>query len=63
MTLIKLKVLDNRYLVLIDSMGVDKAVIQAARRCYLSEPQGEDARYCKGIRGEIETKRIRYGFR
>ncbi len=43
MALIKLKVLDNGYLALIDSMGADKAVIQAARRCYLSEPQGEES--------------------
>lgn len=43
MALIKLKVLDNGYLALIDSMGGDKAVIQAARRCYLSEPQGEES--------------------
>lgn len=39
----KIKVLDNGYVALVDSMGGDKAVIEGARRCYMSEPQGEDA--------------------
>lgn len=43
MALIKLRILDNGYLALVDFMGADKAVIQAARRCYLSEPEGEES--------------------
>ncbi|MFH0771939.1 MAG: FAD-dependent thymidylate synthase [Candidatus Omnitrophota bacterium] len=39
----KIEVLDNGYLELVDFMGADEAVIRAARRCYLSEPQGKDA--------------------
>ncbi len=39
----KIKVLDNGYVALVDSMGGDKAVIEGARRCYMSEPQGESA--------------------
>lgn len=39
----KIKVLDNGYVALVDSMGMDKAVIEAARRCYMSEPQGEES--------------------
>src|SRR3989338_6926625 len=39
----KIKVLDNGYIALVDSMGMDKAVIEAARRCYMSEPQGEES--------------------
>jgi thymidylate synthase (FAD) len=39
----QIKVLDNGYVALIDSMGGDKAVIESARRCYMSEPQGADA--------------------
>lgn len=35
--------LDNGYVALVDSMGMDKAVIEAARRCYMSEPQGEES--------------------
>jgi len=38
-----IKVLDNGYVALVDSMGMDKAVIEAARRCYMSEPQGEES--------------------
>ncbi|MFA6356974.1 MAG: FAD-dependent thymidylate synthase [Candidatus Omnitrophota bacterium] len=39
----QIKVLDNGYVALVDSMGGDKAVIEGARRCYMSEPQGESA--------------------
>ena len=39
----KINVLDNGYVALVDSMGGDKAVIEGARRCYMSEPQGEEA--------------------
>ncbi len=39
----KIKVLDNGYLALVNFMGADKAVVEAARRCYMSDPQGEDA--------------------
>jgi thymidylate synthase (FAD) len=38
-----IKVLDSGYVALVDSMGMDKAVIEAARRCYMSEPQGEES--------------------
>jgi thymidylate synthase (FAD) len=38
-----IKILDNGYVNLVDSMGGDKAVIESARRCYMSEPQGADA--------------------
>lgn len=40
---LEIKVLDNGYVALVDFMGADKAVIEAARRCYMSEPQGEDS--------------------
>lgn len=40
---LEVKVLDNGYVALVDFMGADKAVIEAARRCYMSEPQGEDS--------------------
>jgi len=39
----KIKVLDNGYVALVDSMGGDKAVIECARRCYMSEPHGEES--------------------
>lgn len=39
----KIKVLDNGFVALVDSMGGDKAVIECARRCYMSEPQGEES--------------------
>lgn len=39
----QIKVLDNGYVALVDSMGGDKAVIESARRCYMSEPQGASA--------------------
>lgn len=39
----KINVLDNGYVALVDSMGGDKAVIEGARRCYMSEPQGAEA--------------------
>jgi len=39
----KINVLDNGYVALVDSMGGDKAVIEGARRCYMSEPQGDEA--------------------
>ncbi len=39
----KINVLDSGYVALVDSMGGDKAVIEGARRCYMSEPQGESA--------------------
>jgi thymidylate synthase (FAD) len=39
----QIKVLDNGYVALVDSMGGDKAVIEGARRCYMSEPQGAEA--------------------
>jgi len=47
---IKIKVLDNGFVALVDSMGGDKAVIESARRCYMSEPQG----------GESDAKLIRH---
>ncbi len=43
MSHLKIKVLDNGFVALVDSMGGDKAVIEAARRCYMSEPQGEES--------------------
>ena len=39
----KINVLDSGYVALVDSMGGDKAVREGARRCYMSEPQGESA--------------------
>ena len=39
----QIKVLDNGYVALVDSMGGDKAVMEGARRCYMSEPQGDEA--------------------
>ena len=39
----KINVLDSGYVALVESMGGDKAVIEGARRCYMSEPQGEAA--------------------
>jgi thymidylate synthase (FAD) len=39
----KINVLDSGYIALVDSMGGDRAVIEGARRCYMSEPQGEES--------------------